>query len=228
MPIDGNIGVRVVRTKSAVTGFYQQIDLITAADGTQATADPTFTEIGESNTYTSVLPSLNLRAHLTDKLQLRFAASKNIARPDFNQFNPSLTITEPGTAQINQQHTASTGNPYLKPMKSTNFDASLEWYFSRTGSLTVAGFYKNISNYIQTVITQRNVTFSDGVTATYDVTTYDNAAKAKVKGAEVAYQQFFDFLPGALERTGCAGELHLCGFDGAEPGQPGSGYQSAA
>ncbi|TPG54693.1 TonB-dependent receptor [Sphingomonas glacialis] len=202
VPVDGNVGVRVVRTQSAVTGFYQQVDLITAADGTQSTAAPSFTALGETNTYTSVLPSLNLRAHLTDKLQLRFAASKNISRPNFSQVNPSLTITEPGTAQIDQQHTASTGNAYLKPMTSTNFDVSAEWYFSRTGSLTVAGFYKDISNYIQTVINQRQVTFNDGVTATYDITTYNNAAKAKVKGAEVAYQQFFDFLPGDLKGLG--------------------------
>ncbi|WP_010215840.1 TonB-dependent receptor [Sphingomonas sp. PAMC 26621] len=202
VPIDGNIGVRVVRTQAAVAGFYQQIDLITAPDGTQSTAAPTFTAIGETNSYTSVLPSLNLRAHLTEKLQLRFAASKNISRPRFDQVNPALTITEPGTAQINQQHTTSSGNPFLKPMKSTNFDVSAEWYFSRTGSLTVAGFYKDISNYIQTVINQRNVTFTDNVTATYDVTTYNNAAKAKVKGVEVAYQQFFDFLPGALKGLG--------------------------
>ncbi|SFN95751.1 TonB-dependent receptor [Sphingomonas sp. OK281] len=202
VPIDGNIGVRVVQSKVAVSGFYQQVDLITLADGTQSTAAPTFTEVNQANTYTSVLPSLNLRGRLTDRLQLRFAASKNISRPDFNQLNPSLTITEPGTAQIDQQHVTSTGNPYLKPMKSTNFDASLEWYFAKSGSLTVAGFYKDISNYIQTVITQRDVTFTDGVTATYDVTTYNNASKAKVKGAEVAYQQFFDFLPGPLAGLG--------------------------
>lgn len=202
VPIDGNIGLRVVRSQVAVSGFYQQVDLITAPDGTQMTADPTFTAVNEASNYTSFLPSFNVRGRLTDRLQLRLAASKNISRPDFNQLNPSLTITEPGTAQIDQQHVTSTGNPYLKPIKSTNFDASLEWYFAKSGSLTVAGFYKDISNYIQTVITPRDVTFTDGVTATYDVTTYSNASKAKVKGAEVAYQQFFDFLPGPLAGLG--------------------------
>ncbi|MDQ0837048.1 outer membrane beta-barrel protein [Sphingomonas faeni] len=54
--------------------------------------------VNEANQYTSVLPDLNLRGRLADRLQLRFAASKNISRPDFNQLNPSLTITEPGTA----------------------------------------------------------------------------------------------------------------------------------
>ncbi|RZL84720.1 MAG: TonB-dependent receptor, partial [Sphingomonas sp.] len=221
VPIDGNLGVRVVQSKVAVSGFYQQVDLITAADGTQSTAAPTFTEVNEANTYTSVLPSLNVRGRLTDRLQLRFAVSKNISRPDFNQLNPSLTITEPGTAQIDQQHVTSTGNPYLKPMKSTNFDASLEWYFAKSGSLTVAGFYKDISNYIQTVITPRNVTFTDGVTARYDVTTYNNASKAKVKGAEVAYQQFFDFLPGPLAGLGVQANFTFVDSEAPSPASDG-------
>ncbi|MCK8455306.1 TonB-dependent receptor [Sphingomonas faeni] len=221
VPIDGNLGVRVVQSKVAVSGFYQQVDLITAPDGTQSTAAPTFTEVNEATKYTSVLPSLNVRGRLTDRLQLRFAASKNISRPNFNQLNPSLTITEPGTAQIDQQHVTSTGNPYLKPMKSTNFDASLEWYFAKSGSLTVAGFYKDISNYIQTVITPRDVTFTDGVTATYDVTTYSNAAKAKVKGAEVAYQQFFDFLPGPLAGLGVQANFTYVDSEAPSPASDG-------
>ncbi len=221
VPIDGNIGVRVVQSKVAVSGFYQQVDLITAPDGTQSTAAPTFTEVNEATKYTSVLPSLNVRGRLTDRLQLRFAVSKNISRPNFNQLNPSLTITEPGTAQIDQQHVTSTGNPYLKPMKSTNFDASLEWYFAKSGSLTVAGFYKDISNYIQTVITPRDVTFTDGVTATYDVTTYSNAAKAKVKGAEVAYQQFFDFLPGPLAGLGVQANFTYVDSEAPSPASDG-------
>ncbi|MDH7637249.1 TonB-dependent receptor [Sphingomonas oryzagri] len=202
VPIDGNVGVRFVRTQQAVTGYYQQTDLITASDGSQSTGATTSSLVDFANSYNSWLPSLNLRAHLTDKLQLRFAASKNISRPSLSQLNPALTITEPGKAQINQEHDTTGGNPYLKPMKSTNLDVSAEWYFSRTGSLTAAGFYKDIKNYIQTGISARDVTFSDGVTATYNVTSYSNAADAKVKGFELSYQQFFDFLPGALKGLG--------------------------
>ena len=202
VPIDGNVGVRFVRTQESASGYYQQTDLVTAPDGSQSTGNTTSTLVDFGSSYTSWLPSLNLRAHLTNKLQLRFAASKNIARPTLDQLNPALTITEPGKAQINQEHDTSGGNPYLKPMKSTNLDLSAEWYFSRTGSLTAAVFYKDIKDYIQTGISDRDVTFTDGVTATYSVTSYSNAAKAKVKGAEVAYQQFFDFLPGALKGLG--------------------------
>ncbi|USI74831.1 TonB-dependent receptor [Sphingomonas morindae] len=202
VPIDGNIGVRIVKTELAVNGFYQQTEQVTQADGTSTNGATTFSPIGDSRSYTKVLPSLNLRGHLTDKLQLRFAASANLARPTFDQLNPSLTLTEPGTSQLNQIHTASGGNPYLKPMTSKNLDLSLEWYFSRTGSLTAAAFYKHISNYIQTAVTNRAVTFPDGQTFNYEVTSYNNVASGKVKGVEVAYQQFFDFLPGLLRGLG--------------------------
>jgi iron complex outermembrane receptor protein len=228
LPIDGNIGVRLIRTQVAVSGYYQQTDLITAADGiTQSTGATTFNPITSSRDYTSVLPSLNLRAHLTDKLQLRVAASKNVSRPDFDQLNPTLTITEPGRAQILQEHDVTGGNPTLKQMKSNNFDASLEWYFARTGSLTVAGFYKDISDYIQTGISTRNVTFTDGVTAAYNVTSYSNVGKAKVKGAEVAYQQFFDFLPGLLSGLGAQANFTFVDSKAPSPATAGPVTQVA-
>ena len=202
VPIDGNVGVRFIRTQESTSGYYQQTDLVTQPNGQQSTGNTTSSLVDFSKSYSSWLPSLNLRAHLTDKLQLRFAASKNISRPTLNQLNPALSITEPGTAQIQQEHDTTGGNPFLKPMKSTNLDVSAEWYFSHTGSLTAAAFYKDIKDYIQTGISNRDVTFTDGVTATYNVTSYNNVADAKVKGVEVAYQQFFDFLPGVLKGLG--------------------------
>jgi iron complex outermembrane receptor protein len=203
VPIDGNIGLRVVQTKLAVAGFYRRTDLITAADGvTQTTGPTTFNAISNKDSYTSVLPSANFRAHLTDKLQLRLALSKNISRPTLSQLNPTLDITQPGRPSENQIQYTTGGNPYLKPMTSKNLDGSAEWYFAPTGSLTVAGFYKDISDYIQTGLSNRTVTFADGHSANYSITSYSNVTNAKVKGAEVAYQQFFDFLPGPLGGLG--------------------------
>ncbi len=202
VPVDGNIGVRVVRTDLGVSGFYQQVPQIIAPDGSSMTGPPQFNQIAFSDSYTKILPSLNLRVHLRDNLQLRLAASANMARPTFGQLNPSLTITEPGPAQQNEIHTASGGNPFLRPMTSRNFDASLEWYFNRTGYVSVAGFYKRIKGYIQTAITPRDITFPSGNTYTYQVTSYTNADTATVKGAELSYQQFFDFLPGPFDGLG--------------------------
>jgi TonB-dependent receptor len=201
-PVDGNIGVRVIRTNLDVSGYYQQTPIVLDENGNEVSGPTVFNPIAVSQDYTSVLPSLNLRVHLTDNLQVRFAAAKNISRPNFTQLNPSLTISEPGEAQQDQIHTANGGNPYLKPMKSDNLDATLEWYFSRTGSLTAAAFYKNIKNYIQTAVSYRDVTFDNGNSYEYEVTSYNNVAKGKVKGFELAYQQFFDFLPGPFDGLG--------------------------
>lgn len=202
IPLDGNVGVRVVKTDVAVSGFYQQIPLNVGSDGSISTGDPQYQQIAFSNSYTKALPSLNLRYHLTPKLQLRSALSGNLARPLLSNLNPSLSLTEPGPAQVNEIHTASGGNPYLKPMTSHNADLSLEYYFSHNGFVSVAGFYKEISGYIQTAVAPRNITFPDGKTYTYQVTSYTNAANATVKGAEVSYQQFYDFLPAPLDGLG--------------------------
>ncbi|MDF0544323.1 TonB-dependent receptor [Sphingobium sp. H39-3-25] len=202
LPIDGNVGVRVIHTQQDVSGFYQQTSLIDLPNGTQVSGPTAFNAITSGQSYTSVLPSINLRAKITDRLQVRLAASKNIARPPFDRLNPSLTIIQPGREQEDELHNVSGGNPDLRPMKSKNIDASIEWYFSRTGSVSLAGFYKHISNYIQTGIADRAITFDNGRTFIYSVTSYDNVASAKVKGFEAAYQQFFDFLPGPLSGLG--------------------------
>ncbi len=198
MPIDGTIGVRVVRTELNTSGFYA-ISSYNAATGTNN--DPTFSQIDFTRKYTSVLPSLNVRLHITDKLQARFAASRALSRPTFTQLNPSLQINAP--SPITQApYTASGGNPYLKPLTANQLDGSLEWYFAKTGSLTGAVFYKKVKNFIQTAVADRVVTFDDATSATYQVTSYLNGDKGTIKGFEVAYNQFFDFLPAPLDGFG--------------------------
>ena len=43
------------------------------------------------------------------------------------------------------------------------FDAGIEWYFARVGSLTLNGFYKTIDNFFYQSLITRNIT-SNGVT----------------------------------------------------------------
>ncbi len=99
------------------------------------------------NKYNYWLPSLNLKFGLTNDLIFRLAASKDLARPALADIRNFLTI---GLDANGITLTATAGNPYLKPIRSDNFDATLEWYFagSRVGSLTFDAFYKNIHNYI--------------------------------------------------------------------------------
>ncbi|MET3709581.1 TonB-dependent receptor [Sphingomonas trueperi] len=185
---------------------------------TQATAG--------SGSYTDVLPSLNLRFFLKDNLQLRFAAAKAIVRPTFMQLNPYVQLgfnfdsvtgiaTGVGSNGRLTGFTGSAGNPNLKPTRSNQFDLSLEYYFGRSNSITLAGFYKDISNYIFAGATQQTFT-SNGQTLTFDVTQQTNGSKGKIKGFELGYTQFFDMLPGALGGLGFSGNFTFVDSSGGK------------
>lgn len=126
MSWDGNFGLRVVSSKTDGTGY----GTVTLIDPGQARfASPTaaakiafangqsFNVHGDTD-YTDVLPSLNLRLKARNNLFLRFAASKNIVRPDFNQLDPSMQVS--GTLQTRNATVADgvvnaqTGQPYTQ------------------------------------------------------------------------------------------------------------------
>ena len=95
------------------------------------------------------------------------------------------------------------GNPDLRPIKSNQADATAEWYFSKTGSLTFAAFDKELKDPIihQTFVTP--VTDNHGTPVDFVTTAPVNGAKGYARGLEVAaYQQYFDRLPGFLSGFG--------------------------
>jgi TonB-dependent receptor len=160
--------------------------------------DGTLPGVDGSNDYTDVLPTFNLRFKMTDELQLRFAIGKAIVRPTFAQMVPYTTLSfdfensfypnESGYA------TASGGNPKLKPTRATQYDTSLEWYFSPSGSFSGALFYKDVKDYIFLGNAPETYT-SGGETITFLTSRNMNGERGVIKGFEASYQQFFDFLP---------------------------------
>jgi TonB-dependent receptor len=158
-----------------------------------------FNDVVNTNDYHYFLPSLNLKLDLARDLILRFAAGRNLARPSTWDLRTRNDYSMTGTVLG-----ATTGNPFLKPAISDNLDASLEWYFggNRVGSLTLNLFAKNIHNFFFQNVFNDEYTFN-GVTEPVIVRRPDNYDKTgKVRGFEVAYQQTYDFLPGALSGLG--------------------------
>jgi len=238
--MDGNIGVRIVHTSESsgvgytapgappnISNCLAQYDAATCQFVIEAA---TFDGGGKqyqafpNNTYTDVLPSLNVRFLLKDDLQLRFALGKAIVRPSFGQMNPFTTLSfnfapdGHSPATLNSL-TGSGGNPALKPTRSNQFDTSLEWYFAPTGSLTFAAFYKDVHDYIFSG-TDRETYASNGVTQTFLVTRNMNGSKGTIKGFELGYQQFYDFLPPVLHGFGLAGNLTLVDSSGGRNTAP--------
>ena len=181
MPLDTVAGVRAVKTKSDTMGN----DLLNG----------TYLPDTKGQSDTDLLPSLSMKLHLRDDLLARFATSRTIARPGFDQLNP-------GTAFVNGNGntvlpTASGGNPDLKPVRADNFDGSLEWYFAPSGMMSAALFRHNFKDYIAYKAEQE--VFQG---TTWNVTRSFNTDSGHLQGVELAYQQFYDKLPGWMSGLG--------------------------
>ncbi len=189
--IDGGAGIRLIKTDTTSDGAAF------ATVVTNGVSSVVTTPFSASNSYTKALPSVNLRARLTDQLQLRFAYSKGLARANFDQLSTNLTLNNPNQLDTQGRASASAGNPRLNPITSNNFDVTAEWYFARAGSLTGGLFYKKVDGFLAPGFYEQ--TYQG---RRYLVSTQVNAGNGTVKGAEIAYQQFFDFLPGLLSGFG--------------------------
>lgn len=179
---DGLVGVRMEKIKRELNAFS-----FDASSGV-------YSAITRNTEDTNTLPNASLNLHFSDAWQLRLVAAKTLSYPDFGALNPSISLN-PGT--VNRAGVASSGNPDLSPIESTNYDASLEWYFSPVGYASAGVFYRDIDGYIQNYIT--NVEIAGEV---YDLSSPQSAGSGHLQGVELAWQQTFDFLPGAWSGLG--------------------------
>ena len=139
----GNIGVRVIRTDQTSRGNV----VGTGAPGSISNAFGNFVPVEVKRHYTDFLPSANLSFDLNPTLVLRFAAARTMARPDYTDIVPRVTLN-PGAL------TGSGGDPNVNPFRANQFDVSLEWYPDRETIVAGALYYKDIQSYIVNRTTQ--------------------------------------------------------------------------
>ena len=201
--VDGVVGVRVVKTKLDVAGT--------------SLANGAYSPVTVGTDYTDVLPNASARLRFTDTLQLRLSATKTRSRPAFAQYNPAISSGSPPGCEFNQATGAvipaaqnpaaascvragSAGNPDLQPLKSKNYDASLEWYFTRTGTLAVAAFRRDLDGFISNY----NVDTVDENGYILRVNRPFNTGKGRIQGLEGQFTTFLDIdgLPTVLRSIG--------------------------
>ncbi|MCJ2184472.1 TonB-dependent receptor [Novosphingobium sp. 1949] len=197
IPFRGNIGGRFYHTGIDSVG-------VGTVDGSSST-------ITGNSSYQGFLPAANLIFDLSDKLVVRAAAARNINRPTLSSLAVNGTVTSGDNGEVS----VSTGNPNLKPYKSTDLDLSVEYYMANHGSLSAALFYKTLDGFIATK-TVYDIAYSetglstdlmDGLTADTVVSSYSrpiNLGKTDLWGLELAAQSDFSFLPGLLSRFGAS------------------------
>lgn len=171
MPLDGQIGLRVVKTNVDLTGYDD---------------DP----IQESTSQTDFMPVVNGRLLITPKTQLRASFGRSITRPEFSDLNPVVNLTGPTTTG-GAFGTGSGGNPNLEAVTSDNYDLSLERYYSDDSYFSLAGFYREIDGYVLGFSELETI---DG--EQFSVSRPRNSGKSTLQGIETGVQHFFEALPG--------------------------------
>ncbi len=176
--LNGGLGVRVAHVSTTSDGFAE-------------TGGAPF-PISVSNSYTSVLPSLNLVLHLSNNDLLRFGLAEAISRPPLDALATGFSLSATGNPL-----TGGGGNPLLQPYKAKQADLSYEWYFHTESLLALAVYYKKMD----TMIGASQSTELIGTTPAL-ITSENNTPGGHLDGVELTLQTRFYFLPGFLKDFG--------------------------
>ena len=191
-----NAGIRYASTAQTATGI----------NGT--------TPVTLKRTYDDWLPAVNLALFPTEKIILRAAVADVMTRPTLG----SLT---PGGSADGFNYRVSFGNPNLDPYRATSYDLAAEWYFAPQSIFSVALFKKDVKSFPVSQTLTGQTFLSTGLPANvlaasspafqnpaqlslpiWTVVTTINGTGASLKGAEIAIQAPFRFLPGFLKNFG--------------------------
>lgn len=194
-------GTRVERTKFDTTGRQIMFD----EDGDPAGV----TNISESRSYTNWLPGVFLRYDVSDQLVLRASWSNSISRPGFGDTAFRRNVN-------NEDEEITVGNPFLSELEGTNWDASVEYYLPSLGVLSASVFLKEIENFAYETEIGADPLYPD-----YEVTSFENGSEGEIRGLELAYQQQFRFLPGALSGLGIMANATFLDSEATYPTRPG-------
>jgi TonB-dependent receptor len=117
------------------------------------------TLVSAKASYDNLLPNMDLTLNVTDDIVSRFSFSKTIARAGLGSLGVSASNfgSGGGPTYLGAIPTASASNPGLLPLESTNFDLSVEWYYSEGSYASIGFFEKNVKNFIGSERVDRNL-----------------------------------------------------------------------
>lgn len=138
------------------------------------------------NPMSTWLPSVNVSWRPNSSWVFRTAYGKTVNRTEFREVAPYKELDY-------ENNTIISGNIKLKSAKVSNYDFRAEYYpkGNQSGEVISAGiFYKELSNPIERINTSLRTTDSD-----FPTISFQNAARATIKGLEVEIQKKLDFIP---------------------------------
>ncbi|WP_457447459.1 TonB-dependent receptor [Roseateles sp. P5_E4] len=188
----GNFGLRYISTDVKSTGYKFDGTPLAAGDYEGNENWGRGFDVKKSK-YNDVLPSVNLAFDLRKDLVLRAAASQAITRPNFaNMFG--IQVSGYNDDRIGNE-TWTVGSVELKPMKSSQIDLSLEYYYGKGNVLSATFFNKDISNFITAnVLLNQKIGLVDPFSKVdnWTVQNFVNAGGGRLRGIELQANHAFE------------------------------------
>lgn len=172
---------------------YEKTDMRTINGGS------TYSEILGTDTAGVIdaedwLPSINVVYSLTDRMNIRAAYGRTLARPNLLEMSAAIFPDPDGGSGF------VFGNPSLKRTQIDNFDLRWEWFLRPGEILAVSGFYKEFTDPIETVFRDNDPNNS---------VTWQNMGNARVYGFELEFRRRLDHVTPKLRYFTLAGNLTL-------------------
>lgn len=136
-----NAGVRYAKTSEVIDGLIANGTLQEQLPTGQTVNIANYRQSQFTDRYDNILPSLNAAWDVAPNVVLRLAASRTMSRPNPSNMLPDTNFSDPSAEN------ATSGNPDLKPYKSSNLDLAGEWYTGGMGYVALDLFTKHITGF---------------------------------------------------------------------------------
>lgn len=150
--------------------------------------------INVDSKYNDIFPSINLTYQPTDKINLKLALSRTLARPEFREIAPFTYFDFLANELV-------MGNTNLKRSLITNYDIRFEYYPAPRELFSISGFYKKFMNPIEQILISSS--------ALEPIRSYENAKTANNYGLEIEMRKGLEFFGSLLEEFSVVGNLSL-------------------
>lgn len=144
--------------------------------------------------YNDIFPSVNITYQPSETINIRFASSRTVARPEFRELAP-FTYFDFVTNELVM------GNTELKRSLVSNYDLRFEIYPGPRELFSVSLFYKKFHDPIEQVLRS---------SSSFDpIRTYENGKEARNYGVEFELRKSLGFLNSNFENFSVVGNLSL-------------------
>lgn len=186
----GNFGLRYVSSDVTRTQYELDGSALQAGD-VAANTGYSYNLSDHKASYHEVLPSINVSFDLTDAFVLRMSAADTISRPNYDD----MVVNYSGyNDDRDNNQTVKVGSEGLLPMKSSQADVSLEYYYGDGNLISATYFVKSISNFVTDVIvTDQQIGVVDPAGGdNWTIDSLVNSSGATIDGIELQWNHAFD------------------------------------